>query len=314
MIVVAGLLADPVIELMCARLNDMSMEYQFFDMSDVQQGSGLQFTTQDFRIDGWLAAGDQRVPIEDIRSVFVRFSDYRSRRFEESLAPALTPEDAELVKGERQAAVIKLFDRIPCLVMNRPRQSNSNHSKLFQQRVARAHGFRTPRTLVTTEPARVTSFVDMCPTGVIVKSLSGVRSKVRRVDRADAGRLELVRNSPTQFQELVPGVDVRVHVAGSRVFATEILCDATDYRYALESGDSLSGRAVDLGPAVEEACVRLTRALDLNLSGIDLRRTPEGEHCCFEVNPAPAFLMYERLSGQPISEAVAELLAAPNGR
>ena len=48
--------------------------------------------------------------------------------------------------------------------------------------------------------------------------------------------------------------------------------------------------------------------LGLVLSGIDLRRTPAGDYYCFEVNPSPGFIFYERATGQPISEAVALLL------
>ena len=49
--------------------------------------------------------------------------------------------------------------------------------------------------------------------------------------------------------------------------------------------------------------------MNLPLAGIDLRRTPQGEWYCFEVNPSPAFTYYEQITGQPISQAVALLLA-----
>jgi glutathione synthase/RimK-type ligase-like ATP-grasp enzyme len=48
----------------------------------------------------------------------------------------------------------------------------------------------------------------------------------------------------------------------------------------------------------------------LPVAGIDLRRTPEGEWYCFEVNPSPAFTYYESRTGQPIGRAIAKLLAA----
>ena len=64
----------------------------------------------------------------------------------------------------------------------------------------------------------------------------------------------------------------------------------------------------DLPAPVQEACLRVARELDLLLTGIDLMETPDGEYYCFEVNPCPGFLYYERHSGQPISTALAELL------
>jgi D-alanine-D-alanine ligase-like ATP-grasp enzyme len=54
----------------------------------------------------------------------------------------------------------------------------------------------------------------------------------------------------------------------------------------------------------------LAAALHLSVAGIDLRKTPEGEWVCFEVNTSPAFTYYEEATGQPIAHAIAELLAS----
>jgi len=35
---------------------------------------------------------------------------------------------------------------------------------------------------------------------------------------------------------------------------------------------------------------------------------PDGEWYCFEINPSPGFIYYERHSGLPISAALADLL------
>ena len=51
-----------------------------------------------------------------------------------------------------------------------------------------------------------------------------------------------MRNCPTQFQEYVEGIDLRVHTVGSEIFATEVQSDADDYRYAHREGSSLSLR------------------------------------------------------------------------
>jgi glutathione synthase/RimK-type ligase-like ATP-grasp enzyme len=59
-----------------------------------------------------------------------------------------------------------------------------------------------------------------------------------------------------------------------------------------------------------DRCRRLAHALRLPVAGIDLRRTPQGEWYCFEVNPSPAFSYYEAATHQPIAEAIAGLLMA----
>ena len=60
--------------------------------------------------------------------------------------------------------------------------------------------------------------------------------------------------------------------------------------------------------SLKEKCVQITRDIGLYLSGIDTRKTPDGDYYCFEVNPSPAFAWYEDQTGQPISLAVADLL------
>ena len=93
------------------------------------------------------------------------------------------------------------------------------------------------------------------------------------------------------------------------VFATEIISDATDYRYAARDGRPAELRAINLEEAVAAPCVALAADLGLPFAGIDLRRTPEGEWVCFEVNPSPGFSFYESQTGQPIARAVARYLA-----
>ena len=58
-----------------------------------------------------------------------------------------------------------------------------------------------------------------------------VRSIVREFRPEDESRLGMLAHLPTQFQAFIEGTNIRVHVVGNEVFATEIECDAVDYRY-----------------------------------------------------------------------------------
>ena len=91
------------------------------------------------------------------------------------------------------------------------------------------------------------------------------------------------------------------------MFASEVLCEADDYRYAGQNPVEI--RACRLPKEIEQQVRRLAAALQLPVAGVDLRRTPAGEWFCFEVNPSPAFTYYEEATGQPIAYAVARLLA-----
>lgn len=189
-------------------------------------------------------------------------------------------------------------------ILNRPSAAASNRSKPYQLGLIAGAGFAVPDTLVTNDPERVHAFWDEHG-AVVYKSTSGVRSIVAALNPADLERLEDVVTCPTQFQQLIPGTDYRVHVVGERTFACRISSDAVDYRYASWAGGATTIEPTNLDADVAERCVALTRRLGLGLAGIDLRLDPDGVFWCFEVNTSPGFIWFEQQTGLPIARAVA---------
>lgn len=244
-----------------------------------------------------------RVAGEDLRAAYTR-----------PLAPVPQDDPGAARAGDLLAdRVTTWLDVADALVVNRPRDMHSNSSKPFQAALVAASGFTVPATVVTNDPDVVREFVTEVG-AAIFKSTSGVRSVVRRVDGRRLAALERVRALPTQFQELVPGTDVRVHVVGEAVLATEVRSEAVDYRYAGRDGLDADLVPVELPDDVADRCVRLARLLGLPFVGIDLRRTPEEEFVCFEANPMPGYSYYEANTGQPISDAIVSLLVSATGR
>jgi glutathione synthase/RimK-type ligase-like ATP-grasp enzyme len=182
----------------------------------------------------------------------------------------------------------------------------ANDSKPYQSKQILSHGFSVPETLITTDPSAAQAFWERHGV-VIYKSVSGIRSQVARLRPEHVPRLADVTSCPTQFQQYVAGIEHRVHVVGDEVFAAEIRCEADDYRYP--GPHPIEIRACRLPETVEDRCRRLTTAAQLPVAGLDLRRTPEDNWFCFEVNPSPGFTYYESATGQPIARAVAMLLA-----
>ncbi len=207
-------------------------------------------------------------------------------------------------------ALASWADLTPALVLNRPGASASNNSKPAQLREIARCGFSVPRTLVTNDPAVAADL--LAEHGELMyKSTSAIRSRVRRLEAGQADQLEAVSTCPTQFQVRVPGTDVRVHVVGSELFATSIVSEADDYRYATRQDLPPARLApTELPDDVAERCHLLASRLGLPVAGIDLRVTPQREWFCFEVNPSPAFAYYEAATGAPIAAAVAGLIAA----
>jgi hypothetical protein len=191
----------------------------------------------------------------------------------------------------------------PLRVANRLAAGMSNASKPWQAQLIRAAGFATPMSLLTNDPDAVRAFRRRHGR-VVFKSASGVRSIVTPLEGALDAQLERVRALPTLFQAYVPGVNYRVHVVGEQVFCTRIDSDATDYRYAGREGKASAMVADRLPPELARRCVALTASLGLEMGGIDLKRTPEGEYVCFEVNPSPAYSCFDRESAEAVAEAL----------
>jgi glutathione synthase/RimK-type ligase-like ATP-grasp enzyme len=304
MILVAGIMADGMIELMCARLRHLDYDYLFLDELRFPGDFQATWSLCGNRVSGYIEGPNVRINLDDITGIYARYVNYRGGEKKSDV----NPREGEMITAEYQGMLMSLFDAMPCVVVNRVKASTSNDSKLYQQSLVSSFGFLTPRTLVTTSPDEAEAFYEACDKKVIYKSISSVRSIVKRLDDTDLPRLQSVRNCPTQFQEWIEGVDIRVHTVGDDVFATEMVSEANDYRYAARSGASLTAQAIDIPPHIADACVAMAKSAGLAVSGIDLRRTPDNNYCCFEMNPSPGFLFYERVTGQPISEAVARML------
>ena len=191
-------------------------------------------------------------------------------------------------------------------VVNRPGAAASNNTKPLQTRTAEGCGFRVPDSLLSTDPGAVLAFAARHGP-VIYKGASGTRTYAGLLDPADADRLSRLSTCPVYFQRYISGVNTRVHVAGTQIFAAEIETDAVDYRT-----DPRDMRPVDLPPPVAARCLAVTRELGLLLAGIDLIRTPDGEWYFLEANTSPGFTFFP--DGERVAAAIAQLLSqAPPG-
>jgi glutathione synthase/RimK-type ligase-like ATP-grasp enzyme len=304
MILLLGIPTEPPLEMAAAALQRAGGNAHIVNQRDALT-QRLDVEVRDGIVRGSLTFDRRRVPLDDITALYVRLADHLVLPEREGLADD-HPDAVHIDRLHR--TWIELVDVLPGLVVNRLGAMGSNSSKPYQAQLIQRHGFRTPRTLVTTDPARARRFAE-AHGKVIYKSVSGIRSVVRTVTDDDLDRLEQVRWCPTQFQAFVPGDDVRVHVVGDAVHATIIRSEAEDYRYArLEQVES-ELEPYELTAELADRCRSLSRGLGLAFSGIDLRIDGEAV-TCFEVNPSPAYSYYEANTSQPISDDLARLLIA----
>jgi glutathione synthase/RimK-type ligase-like ATP-grasp enzyme len=303
MILVVGALANPAIAFVCSRLFAASEDFLLLDTRQYPIRFEPQWSIVGGNLHGNVRAGRRMVPLAAISAVYIHQIDgppwlpY----------PDVEPDPGVLPQGAW--ALAAFVSALPCLVVNDPSACRTNAAKALQLPIIARAGFRTPRTLITNAPGEVRRFHDEVGGRVVFKSMSHRRSIVRLLSDEDLPRLDRLALAPVLFQEQVNGIDIRVHVVGDNVFATSIQSDATDYRHGFFEGvgppllDSIL-----LPDQIATQCVTLTRELGMAISGIDLRRTPEGEYVCFEVNPAPGFAFYQSATNQPIGEALIDLL------
>ena len=265
----------------------------------------------DGRVDGWIQTADQRVALPDVTAAYPRPYDVSSLPEAQETSEGIERCDARQHVMQVEQTLRCWIEVTPALVVNRFSAMASNTSKPYQLQCIRRAGFAVPDTLVTTDPGAALAFWELHG-AVIYKSTSAARSIVSRLEKEHLSRLANVAHCPTQFQEYIDGVDFRVHVVGSEVYACEVSTQASDYRYP---GDhDVSVRACDLPQEVEDRCRAVAQSLELPFAGVDLRRNSEGEWYCFEVNPSPGYSYYQRAADLPISDAVARLLASSGER
>jgi ribosomal protein S6--L-glutamate ligase len=152
-----------------------------------------------------------------------------------------------------------------------------------------------PRTWVTGDLAKLAPLLEEHP--LIVKPYHGWRGEGVRVVRTAAELSALPDpGQPVVAQEYLEGCgeDLRVYVAGERVFATRKPFSSTSY--------SVPGRPVPVSEEVAGIALRVGRAFGLGLFGLDVLETPAGPRVV-DVNHFPGY------KGCPgAAEAVADYL------
>jgi len=258
-------------------------------------------------VEGLLRVGDETIDLGAVKAVYLRPHDSS-----ELHQVASAGQDSEVWQHALavQDVLTSWAELTPALVVNRPTAMAANGSKPYQASWIEALGFRIPDTMITTDPGAALEFWRHHDK-VIYKSLSGIRSIVSHLTAEHMRRFEDIASCPTQFQQYVPGTEYRVHVVGEEVFACRIVSEADDYRY---SGEQVDMQPCDLPDDITALCRTLAASMNLLVAGVDLRCTPEGIWFCFEVNPSPGFTYFQEMTGQPIADAIAHLLASASVR
>lgn len=306
MILLCGIASEPPVAMAIEAATRLGLGHVVFHQRDAQFYD-IVLDHQNGHLTGHLWIQEKEYPLEQFTGVYTRLIESTALP-ENQRRGSLLPDPARVAKSAfLHQTFSDWMELAECRVVNRVGAMSSNVSKPYQAQVI-SEFFHTPPTLVTNEPDDAREFI-RTHKRVIYKSISSVRSIVREWSPADDRNIGKIRALPTQFQAFIPGTNVRVHIVGNAVFATEITTPAVDYRYAQRDGMDVEMRAVELPPDIRQKCVDLSVRLQLPFCGIDLKRTEQGAYYCFEVNPSPAYSYYQQYTAQPIADALVDYLA-----
>lgn len=177
-----------------------------------------------------------------------------------------------------------------------------------QWRAAVEAGIPFPATRVTRDPVRAREFRDRhLDTGVVVKPLvrrdddwdgcRAVRSEQEMEEAVFATAAESV------LQRFVAGQDVRVIAVGAELFAAELEADSAAWC------DEPAARPTTLPAALGPAVHRMLSTLGLGTAAVDFRRDLDGGWWFLDVDPQPRWLLFEEITGLPVTRTVVELLS-----
>ncbi|MCL4834083.1 MAG: ATP-grasp domain-containing protein [Caldilineaceae bacterium] len=271
--------------------------FEVVDLSESTLGTDWAFAYSDSDLSaGYIEKSDRRYPLTSFLGVFVRL--HPQPGLPDGIV--LSPAEASAFVVERRHAIQHLLNSFPCVVANRPYSGRANGSKPHQMNLLTKAGFSVPSWIASNEKSVVENFSRSCRGGVIYKSCSGIRSKVRLLDDELLRRLQ-EGTSPVVVQEYIKGHDVRVHVVRNHVFATKVISHSVDYRF--ESGNN-EFRETSIPDHIQMMCRDFALADHLTIAGFDFRVTKDEKWYCLEVNPVPTFLPYEMETGQAIGNAL----------
>ncbi len=250
------------------------------------------------------------IDLREVRAVWYR----RPQPF--VLSPGLTrPSHRTFAYNESHEAIAGLWQMLDVFWMNHPTRDEVAARKAYQLGVARSSGLDIPPTLISNDPSEVRLFLaERGSKETIYKAFSATQQEwreTRLVGDEELAVLDHVRHAPVIFQEYVRArFDVRVTIVGEQIFAAAIHSQDTQYRVDFRIDmDRAKVESHDLPAGIATSLLGFMRRLGLVYGAIDMRLTPDGRYVFLEVNPAGQWLFMEGRTGQPISAAVAEVLA-----
>jgi glutathione synthase/RimK-type ligase-like ATP-grasp enzyme len=255
--------------------------------------------------------GGKVLDLDDFRAIWWRRPQpYRLH------AEIMQPEHQAFAYTESHEAFSGLWQALDVFWVNHPTRDEVAARKVFQLRIAQEVGLDIPHTLITNDPEHARAFISSHGSErTIYKAFSATEQHWRetRILKPDeVALIDNVKYAPVIFQEYIPAqYDIRITIVGDEMFPAAIHSQESSYKVDFRM-DMMNTRieAVRLPDEVESGLRALMSRLGLVYGAVDMRLTPDGRYIFLEINPAGQWLFIEDRSRQPITAALANILAS----
>ena len=214
---------------------------------------------------------------------------------------------------EAGLTVVNQFDMMGVTLINNAQSIARSRDKLRALQLLVRAGIDVPRTVVTRHPSQVHRALDLVggPPAILklMRGTQGVGVVLAETEQAAQQVVETLWSLGVgvliqEFVEESEGRDIRVIVVGTRtVAAMRRQARVGEFRSNVHRG--ATGAAIDLPPDYVRAALRATRAMHLQVSGVDLLESRRGPQV-IEVNSSPGFEGIEQVTGIDVAGAVVD--------
>lgn len=210
-------------------------------------------------------------------------------------------------------AVIRHLERLGVYSVNSSESIETTKDKLYSMQILAAANLPTPKTLLAKFPVSPKLIKDKIGFPIIIKTLVGslgsgvyLAEDVNKFNDVVDIIAEVNSNASIICQEFIKeniGVDLRVLVIGGRVIrCMKRIAKEGDFKANFSRGGTVE--PYEINEDIERIALASTKALGLDVSGVDLLIDKDGYKIC-EVNSSPGFTgMEQAYEGLNVAEEI----------
>lgn len=304
-VLVLTCLEDPTADLVIGHLNERGAHVARLDPGADFPANASFSAWYGGAARGLLTTTSRHVDLEEVRAVYYRRP-----------TPYMPDNSSEVERFNAyqwRYGAGGVLSSLPCRYVNHPWAVMAAEHKPLQLDTAHRVGFAVPATLITNRVADARAFAAEHGE-IIYKPLrlsdytgpSGEPSTIWATPVDPATLDESITYTAHLFQARVDKTaDLRVTVAGDRVFCVRIESPLLDWR---EDYDSITYTLIDPPPGLADAAHTYLKALGLVFGAFDFAVDHDGTPVFLECNPNGQWGWLEEETGAPIAAAIADLL------